>query len=190
MDIDTGAKKIKSIVNQLLKNQGIVLVGIAGGTSSGKTYLARKLNYSIISIDDYYKGRNNMVNDNYDHPHALELNLLKKHLLLLKQNKSIKKPIYDFTTHLRKGYETFRPSKVIVVEGIFALSNIFNAIFDVKVFVDAPRKTRLARRIERDERERGRTSNSVIEMFNSTVEPMHIKYVLPAKEHADIVIRN
>ena len=190
MDINAGAKKIKSLVNQILKKQGIVLVGIAGGSSSGKTYLARKLNYRIISIDDYYKGRNNMIDDNYDHPRALELNLLKKHLLLLKQNKSIKKPVYDFTTHLRKGYETFRPSKVILVEGLFALSNIFNNIFDIKVFVDASRKTRLARRIERDERERGRIGNSIIEIFNSTVEPMHVKYVLPTKEHADIVIKN
>ena len=109
---------------------------------------------------------------------------------MLKQNKSISKPVYDFTAHMRKGYENFKPGKIMIIEGIFALNQTISDILDIKVFMEAATKLRLQRRIERDVKERGRTEESVIEQFNSTVEPMYLKHVLPTKKFADFVIEN
>lgn len=187
---DYKVRKIKELSKSLLKKQNTVFIGIAGGSGSGKTFLARKLGGKIISVDDYYIGIDNMVDNNFDHPKSVELKLLRKQLTMLREGKMIKKPVYDFRTHKRKSYENFGPDKIIVIEGLFALNDILKDAMDIRIFIDSPKEIRLKRRVRRDLNERGRLDKSIEKMFNSVVEPMYLKHVLTTKNNADIVIRN
>ena len=179
----------------------ILVIGIAGGTGSGKTTLMKRLvkrfgaDVTVLSHDNYYRRRDDMPFEercklNYDEPAALETDLMACHLDALRHGQAIDCPVYDFSLHNRSG-DTVRiePRKVIIVEGILIFENKrLRDLMDIKIFVDTDADIRLCRRIHRDVRERGRTLESVIEQYQTTVKPMHEKYVEPSKRYAHIVV--
>ena len=179
----------------------ILVIGIAGGTGSGKTTLMKNLieNFSdvvtVLSHDNYYKRRDDLTYDqrcliNYDEPDALETDLMALHLDQLRHGQAIDCPVYDFTQHNRSA-ETVRivPKNVIIVEGILIFENQpLRDLMDIKIFVDTDADVRLCRRIKRDVTKRGRTLESVLTQYQDTVKPMHEKYVEPSKKFADIVV--
>jgi uridine kinase len=182
-------------------SQGPFLVGIAGGSGSGKTTIAASLverlhgQVVVIQHDAYYRHSPELSFEeraavNYDHPASLDTGLLVEHLGLLRSGTAVAKPTYDFSRHLRaEQVVTVEPAPVIVVEGILVLADPqLRAELDLRVFVDTDADIRLARRIERDVEERGRTVASIIAQYFSTVRPMHLQFVEPSKAHADIVI--
>ena len=179
----------------------VMVIGIAGGTGSGKTTITRKLtqkfsgNISVISHDNYYKAHHDMPYEercqlNYDHPDAFDTELLISDLRALKAGKSVVCPVYDFTVHDRSSKTMLiRPSKVIIVEGILIFANVeLCREMDIKIFVDTDADIRLLRRINRDVRDRGRSLESVTNQYISTVKPMHEQFVEPSKRNADIII--
>ena len=180
----------------------IVLIG--GGSASGKTYVLNKVLEQIpedkiahISLDDYYKDFSNLPFEerckiNWDHPKSFDWKLMVGQINDLKNGKSIEKPIYDFTIHGRSGKtEIVEPKDLIIIEGIMALVNKdLRALGDLKVYINASRERRLVRRIERDQRERGRTYESIIEQYFSTVLPMYEEIIAPSQYYADIIINN
>ena len=180
----------------------IVLIG--GGSASGKTYVLKKVLEQIpedkitrISIDDYYKDfgvlpMEERVKVNYDHPKAFDWKLLNSQIKDLKDGKTIEKPIYDFTIHGRSMMtEIVEPKELIIIEGIMALVNKdLRALGDLKVYINASRERRLVRRIERDQRERGRSYESIIEQYFSTVLPMYEEIIAPSQYYADLIINN
>ncbi len=177
------------------------IIGIAGGTGSGKTTIAGKLaaaareTVAIIEYDAYYRDRPDLSYDertelNFDHPDALETSLLIHHLDRLKALEPVKVPIYDFKTHCRR-LETRRvmPTPVIIVEGILTFVDPeLRRRFDLKVFVDTDADIRAFRRIRRDIEERGRSFQSIRDQYYSTVRPMHLQFVEPSKRWADVII--
>lgn len=179
------------------------IIGIAGGTASGKTTLARKLyestkkvgSVSILRFDDYYYKMDHLTYEerckiNYDHPDSFDVELLISHLHELKKGNPIDKPTYDYVVHNRaKETELIEPSNVIIVEGIliFAIP-VLREMFDVKIFVDTPDDIRLLRRLKRDVEDRGRTIESVSAQYLETVRPMHEAFVEPSKKYADLII--
>ncbi len=179
------------------------IIGIAGGTASGKTTIAKRLydeaskigSVALIRIDDYYYGKikvplNELGQMNFDHPDAYDIELLMSHLKLLQNGQSINKPIYDFVTSSRlEQTELVEPADVIIVEGImaFAITKL-KKIFDIKLFVDTPDDIRFIRRLKRDIVDRGRSLESVINQYLSSVRPMHEAFVEPSKKFADIII--
>ena len=179
----------------------ILVIGIAGGTGSGKTTLMNNLIrefsgvVTVLSHDNYYKRHDELTYEercrlNYDEPAALETDLMARHLDILRQGGEIDCPVYDFTVHNRSD-KTIRisPEKVIIVEGILIFENKeLRDLMDIKVFVDTDADVRLCRRIVRDVRERGRTLESVVDQYQTTVKPMHEQYVEPSKKFADIII--
>ena len=179
----------------------ILVIGIAGGTGSGKTTLMRNLItefsdvVTVLSHDNYYKRHDELTYEercklNYDEPAALETDLMARHLDILRRGGEIDCPVYDFTVHNRSD-ETIRisPEKVIIVEGILIFENKeLRDLMDIKVFVDTDADVRLCRRIVRDVRERGRTLESVVDQYQTTVKPMHEQYVEPSKKYADIIV--
>ena len=194
MEILSLADSLKYVKNIAINlNDKVVLIGVAGGSASGKTYLAKKLcdelKGSCLSMDDYYFGRENVKDDNFDKPEAFDFGLFRSHLLLLKQGKVIQKPVYDFKG-VRTGYVDYKPSKYIIVEGLFALNSLIRDLLSLKIFVDSDSKLRLKRRIERDVKERGKTEERVILRWNRYVEPMFKEYVEPQKKYADVVVLN
>jgi uridine kinase len=179
-----------------------ILIGVAGGSGSGKTTVANNLvkafkveDAALVEQDAYYKELTNMTIEekakvNFDHPDSIEFDLLKKHLEALKNGISIERPIYDFTTHSRKeGTVKINPSKIIIVEGIliFAVPEIRD-LFDVKIFVDTDADEMILRRIERDMNERGRSLESIKNQYLTTVKPMYLEFCEPSKRYADIII--
>ena len=179
-----------------------ILIGVAGGSGSGKTTVANNLvkafkceDVALIEQDAYYREFTNMTLDkkrkvNFDHPDSIEFELLKKHIEDLKNGKSIERPIYDFATYSRKeGSVKINPSKIIVVEGIliFAVPKI-RELFDVKIFVDTDADEMILRRIERDMNERGRSFESVKTQYLTTVKPMYLEFCEPSKRYADVII--
>lgn len=179
-----------------------ILIGITGGTGSGKSTVSREIlkaihdkNVAIIEQDSYYKNQSHLtfkerIETNYDHPFAFDNELLVEHLIDLLNNKPIEKPIYDFERHTRKA-ETIRvePKHIIILEGILILNDEeIRDLCDIKIFVDTDSDVRVIRRIERDIKERGRTLDSVIDQYMTTVRPAHIQFVEPSKKHADIII--
>ena len=180
----------------------VVLIG--GGSASGKTYVLKKVLEKIpsdkiahISIDDYYKDFGDLPFEertkiNYDHPKSFDWKLMNEQLRALKNGQTIEKPIYDFTTHSRsKQTEIVEPKEMIVIEGIMALVNKdLRALGDLKVFINASRERRLVRRIERDMKERGRTYESIIEQYFTTVQPMFEEIIAPSQYYADLIINN
>ena len=178
-----------------------IIIGIAGGTGSGKSTLAENIekdfknNITMISHDYYYKSNSKLPFEeraklNYDHPDAFETDLLIKHLKQLKKGETIQRPSYSFEKHLREE-QTYPvvPKKVILVEGILLFENkTLRDMMDIKIFVDADADIRFIRRLSRDIQERGRTLESVIEQYCTTVKPMHEQFVEPSKKHADIIV--
>lgn len=179
----------------------VMIIGIAGGTGSGKTTLTQKIkevfseNVVVLSHDYYYKSNSDLpfeerVTLNYDHPNAFDTNLLIEHLKALKEGKTIYHPVYSFVEHTRleETIET-KPAKVIVLEGILIFENQeLCDLMDVKVFVDTDADLRILRRLLRDVKERGRDLDSIINQYISTVKPMHEQFVDPSKKRADIII--
>lgn len=179
----------------------VMIIGIAGGTGSGKTTLTQKIkevfseNVVVLSHDYYYKSNSDLpfeerVTLNYDHPNAFDTNLLIEHLKALKEGKTIYHPVYSFVKHTRleETIET-KPAKVIVLEGILIFENQeLCDLMDVKVFVDTDADLRILRRLLRDVKERGRDLDSIINQYISTVKPMHEQFVDPSKKRADIII--
>ena len=180
-----------------------IMIGIAGGTGSGKSTFTNRLkdyfgdDVTVIYHDNYYRQRDDMTYEertkvNYDHPSALETELLVEHLKMLKNGNSIECPIYDFTQHNRsnKSY-TIHPSKIFLIEGILIFSDEqLRDLFDIKIFVEADADERILRRVVRDVKERGRDINNIMEQYLTTVKPMHALYVEPTKTTADIIINS
>ncbi len=179
------------------------IIGIAGGTASGKTTIAKRLyeeaskigSVALIRIDDYYYGKvkvplNELGQMNFDHPDAYDIDLLMSHLKALQNGRAINKPIYDFVTSSRTDQtELVNPADVIIVEGImaFAIAKL-RKLFDIKLFVDTPDDIRFIRRLKRDIVDRGRSLDSVVNQYLSSVRPMHEAFVEPSKKFADIII--
>jgi uridine kinase len=177
------------------------IVGIAGGTGSGKSTLAEKMmeNFAgealLIRHDNYYRDQTHMTPEersrqNYDHPAAFEDSLLVEHLRSLCRGESVVGPLYDFSAHTRRPEGILlNPCHVIVVEGILALHNPdLRQLYDLKVYVDTDADIRILRRMTRDLVERGRSLQSVVEQYLTTVRPMHNQFVEPSKRHADIIV--
>lgn len=184
-----------------MKNKTL-LIGISGGTGSGKSTVTKKLvelikeeNVAVIEEDSYYKDQSNIsfeerVKTNYDHPFAFDNKLLIEHLKDLKSGKSIDKPLYDFELHNRKKKTLLVEAKeVVILEGILILSEEeIRDLLDIKVFVDTDSDVRIIRRILRDIKERGRSLDSVIYQYMKTVRPAHLQFIEPSKKYADIII--
>jgi uridine kinase len=178
-----------------------LFIGISGGSGSGKTTIAESVvdrldgQVALLQHDAYYRHMPEISFEertkvNYDHPNSLETELLVTHLTMLRSGVAIEKPIYDFAQHLRSAdVVKVDPGRVIVVEGILVLSEPeLRSELDLKIFVDTDPDLRLARRLERDIAERGRTVESVIQQYFSTVRPMHLEFVEPSKRYADLII--
>ncbi len=179
------------------------IIGIAGGTASGKTTVAKRIcelsqgfgSVVVIKMDDYYRDLSDYSFEerkqvNYDHPSAYDTKLLIQHLKMLKNGIPIEKPIYDFILHNRSDkVERIEPVNVIIVEGImlFVIPELRD-LFDIKLFVQTPDDLRFIRRLRRDIHERGRSIDSVIDQYLSTVRPMHLEFVEPSKQYADLII--
>lgn len=178
-----------------------IVIGISGGTGSGKTTLAKRISKAfggdalLVSMDCYYKDHNSLpfeerAKTNYDHPDAYDVELITDHIKALRRGESIMHPTYDFTKHLRcEEWERADSAKVIIVEGIlvFAIPEIVE-LLDIKIFVDTDADVRIVRRITRDVKERGRNLDSVIKQYLTTVKPMHEHFVEPSKRLADVIV--
>lgn len=179
----------------------ILVLGIAGGTGSGKTTLMEKIMerlgsaVTVVSHDNYYKRRDELSYEqrcaiNYDEPGAFDSELVVSHLKQLRQGQAVDGPVYDFTVHNRsQEVKHLVPQRVIIVEGILIFADpALRELMDIRIFVDTDADVRLCRRIHRDVRKRGRTLESVLEQYQTTVKPMHEKYVEPSKKYADLVV--
>lgn len=182
----------------------MLIIGIAGGTGSGKTTVVKQIvdelpykDVTVISQDSYYKATDHLTYDerveiNFDHPKAIDFKLLRQHLHDLKNGLPIEQPVYSFVEHNRTK-ETVRtkPSKVIIVEGILIFSKRkVRDLLDIKIFVHADSDERLIRRLKRDIQERGRDMDEVLLRYQDTLKPMHEQFIEPMKEYADIIIPN
>ena len=179
-----------------------LVIGLAGGSGSGKTTVAQEILHRVgpdriafLQHDSYYKDLSGLpptqhAQINFDHPNSLETDLLINHIASLRSGKSVEVPIYDFSADRRtKKTFTVQPQRVILVEGILIFTEAaLRDMFDVKIFVDTDSDLRFIRRLERDITERGRTTESVIKQYQSTVRPMHLEFVEPSKRYADIII--
>lgn len=179
-----------------------VVIGVAGGTGSGKTTVAQAIlkragtqQISLIQHDAYYKDLSDLplaqrAMMNFDHPDALDNELLIAHLKELKAGRAIEMPVYDFTTHTRtEQTRRVEPHRIILVEGILIFADeVLRRLMDVKIYVDTDSDIRFIRRLQRDIAERGRTMESVIQQYLSTVRPMHQEFVEPSKRYADVII--
>jgi uridine kinase len=185
-------------------NNSSILIGIAGGTGSGKTSIANFLlkkfgndQLIILEQDSYYKNNSTLslderIQQNFDHPDAIDIDLFNKQLLSLLDGESVEIPIYDFSIHTRRNQRKLvKPRRIIVIEGILTLYfESLRKLMDIKVFVDTPEKIRFNRRLSRDVKERGRTTNSVTNQYEKTVQPMYNQFVKPSREFADIIIND
>ncbi len=180
-----------------------VIIGIAGGTGSGKSTFTNRLRnefgdqVAVVYHDNYYKKQDNIPFEerkkvNYDHPDALETDLLIEHLKALKRGESIECPVYDYTVHNRSSQTILiEPKKIILVEGILLLADQrLRDLLDIKIFVEADADERILRRIVRDVKERGRDLDNIVQQYLTTVKPMHYLYVEPTKARADIIINS
>jgi len=179
-----------------------LVVGIAGGTGSGKTTVARKIMSSVgndqvvmLDQDSYYRDLSHLTlaerrRHNFDHPDAVEFAFLRDHVAQLRRGEAVHKPVYSFVTSTRTGdYQLIEPAEVIIVEGILALwDEGLRAMMDVKIFVETDDDIRIVRRLSRDIRERGREFDHVVDQYMATVRPMHLTFVEPTKRYADLII--
>ncbi len=186
------------------KQISMLIIGIAGGTGSGKTTVVHQImnelpstEVGIISQDSYYRDNSNLTYEertkiNFDHPRAIDFELLTSHLRDLKAGKTIEQPVYSFVTHNRTGDVVLtHPRKVMIVEGILILANPeLRDMFDIKIFVHADSDERLIRRLKRDISERGRDMEEVLNRYQTTLKPMHEQFIEPTKSFADIIIPN
>lgn len=189
-DLESGVKEIKSRINGLLEKKSLVVVGIAGGTASGKTFVAKKIGRKTILIDNYCKGAINGKNTNFDAPETYDLGMLAKQLSALQKGKTVKVPVYDMVSRSRIGFRVFQPAKVIVVEGLFALNPALRAFLDLKVFVNSQNKTRFSRRLKRDIAKKVWSEEELRKYYRKIIVPMHKAHVEPTKKVADIIINN
>ena len=183
-------------------NMQITVIGVAGGTGSGKSTLVKKLQEAFVeedvitlSHDYYYKQNNDITLEerrklNYDHPQAFDTDMMIEHVKALKEGVPVERPVYSFVDHNRlEASVKVIPAKVLIVEGILIFENKkLRDLMDIKVFVDTDADIRLARRILRDVRERGRSMESVVGQYIATVKPMHEEFVEPSKKYADVII--
>lgn len=180
-----------------------VIIGVAGGSGSGKSTFTNRLHklygnqVTVIYHDNYYRRHDEIPLEerkkiNYDHPDALETDLLVKHLKALKEGKTVEGPLYDYTVHNRKNETVvIHPNRIIIVEGIMVLQDEeLRDLFDIKIYVDADSDERILRRILRDVKERGRDLEGIIEQYLTSVKPMHYQYVEPTRSMADIVLNS
>ena len=180
-----------------------IIIGIAGGTGSGKSTFTNRLKsilrdqVTVLYYDNYYRAHDDIPFEerqkiNYDHPDAFETDLLLEHLKELKEGKTIQCPVYDYTKHNRSDKVVeVKPSKIILLEGILVLSDTrLRDMMDYKIFVEADADERILRRVLRDVKERGRDIENIVNQYLSTVKPMHYLYVEPTKMYADIVINS
>jgi uridine kinase len=179
-----------------------VVIGIAGGSGSGKTTVLRRIirefgadPIAVLDHDAYYHDLSHLSPEeraqfNFDHPDALETDLMRTHLDRLVEGTAVEKPVYDFTTHTRRDdTETVEPRPVIIIEGILVLAeSLLEERMDIKIYVDAADDIRLMRRIRRDIQERGRSIEGILRQYERTVRPMHLEFVEPSKRAADIII--
>jgi len=182
----------------------MLIIGIAGGTGSGKTTVVNQIlnqlsadEICVISQDSYYKATDELTYEqrtkiNFDHPKAIDFDLLVKHLKELKKGNTIDQPVYSFVTHNRlKDTLKTHPRKVVIVEGILIFNNLeLRDMFDIKIFVHADTDERLIRRLRRDIKERGRDLDEVLNRYQDTLKPMHQQFIEPTKNYADIIIPN
>ena len=186
----------------LARRTAPLVIGIAGGSGSGKTTVAQTIlqrvgtdRIAFLQHDSYYKDLRGLPpaqrNEfNFDHPNSLETDLLTRHIAALRNGKPVEVPIYDFSTDSRTSQSfTVQPRNVILVEGILIFTEAaLRKLFDIKIFVDTDADLRFIRRLERDIHERGRTTDSVVKQYLHTVRPMHLEFVEPSKRYADIII--
>ena len=179
-----------------------MMIGIAGGTGSGKTTVAHRIIESVgassvvyLQQDSYYRNLGDMPVDlrhhvNFDHPDAFDIDLLINHIEALQAGEAIEQPVYDYKTHSRKAEVTHvEPRPIIILEGILVFGYPrLRGLMDLKIFVDADADIRFIRRLDRDVHERGRSVESVIEQYTVTVRPMHLQFVEPSKRYADVII--
>ena len=179
-----------------------VVIGVAGGTGSGKTTVVREIvrrlgpeDVAVVQHDSYYRDRSGIspaerAKVNYDHPDALETSLLVEHLRALREGNAVSVPVYDFSTHTRTAeVVSLTPRKVVIVEGILVLAEPdLRAQMAMRVFVDTDADIRMIRRLRRDIRDRGRTLESVVDQYLETVRPMHLEFVEPSKRHAHVIV--
>ena len=182
----------------------MLIIGIYGGTGSGKTTIVNMIashfssnDIEIISQDSYYKDNSDISYEdrckiNFDHPDAIDFNLLHKHLKNLRKGETVEQPIYDFKIHNRlKKTIQIKPKKILILEGILIMFHAeIRSIFDLKIFINANSKTRMERRIKRDIAERGRSRNEVLKRYIETLKPMHEKFIEPTKIYANYIIEN
>ena len=182
----------------------MLIIGIYGGTGSGKTTIVNMIashfssnDIEIISQDSYYKDNSDISYEdrcklNFDHPNAIDFNLLHKHLKNLRKGKTVEQPIYDFKIHNRlKKTIQIKPKKILILEGILIMCHAeIRSIFDLKIFINANSKTRMERRIKRDITERGRSRDEVLKRYIETLKPMHEKFIEPTKIYANYIIEN
>jgi uridine kinase len=180
----------------------MLVIGIAGGTGSGKTTVVKKIMSSLsanevalVTQDSYYKDNSHLPLEerqkiNFDHPDAIEFDLLTRHISDLKKGVAVKEPIYSYLTCTRSNEtKTVKPRKVVIVEGILILGHeALRDLFDIKVFVSADADDRLIRVIKRDIVERGRTVDVVLERYHQSVKPMHLQFIEPTKRYADLIV--
>lgn len=185
-----------------MNNQTPKIIGVAGGSASGKSTLVKKLQDAFIEEDVitlchdfYYKAHHELPLEeraklNYDHPNAFDTDMMIDHIKQLKEGKCVERPVYSFTDHNRTDQKvTVKPAKVIIVDGILILENKeLRDLMDVKIFVDTDADVRLGRRLVRDVQERGRDMSSVLQQYFSTVKPMHRDFVEPTKRYANLII--
>lgn len=187
-------------ISSILAAEAPIVIGIAGGTGSGKTTLAKKILSSLpdavlIEQDCYYKDLSHLsmqerIQTNFDHPNSIDFERLSQDIAALKNGQSIQKPIYNFKTHSRDAGSTLvEPANVIIVEGILVLTEEkIRDLFDLKIFVETDNDVRILRRIERDIHERGRDLANVKQQYLTTVRPMHNQFVEPSKQYADLIL--
>lgn len=189
-------------MSQRVVSKGPVVIGVAGGSGSGKTTVVRRIveslgddRVTVVDHDRYYHDRSELRLEeraalNYDHPDSLDTELMVRHLQELRAGRDVETPVYDFARYARRSTtQTAHARRVIIVEGILIYTDAaLRDLMDVKVFVDTDDDTRFIRRLRRDVAERGRTMESVIEQYLGTVKPMHLEFVEPSKRYADVII--